>query len=767
MLSALDADLVGRDRRLPGLRVVLDTDALGAAVHQAFPAAGVTGVSPAYARYKPGVSCLVRADVHGKDGVWSLCAKAYAPDAPHLKRALSRHPGARAERAPVLLPNFAIVLRPFPFDDTLRALERLSDPGECLRMLRRTWASVPDTGATLRTLAYKPERRWAGALDVNQATVATFKFHAGTAHDRACRGAAAFRSRDRLLVAATLGHSERHRAIALEWIQGHPLLDHLDDTGAAQMARVGEALATLHAQTSTKLIPAERGRIPGALVALGRDLAFVWPAITRRAAELADRLAGCLMEDRSDMRPTHGDFYAKQVLVCGDQIAFLDMDDAAIDEAEIDLGNFIAHLELESLRGRLSRSQVARATDALLNGYGSVSGGSRLDRIRIHTAAALFRLLPRPFRSREQNWADQTEAILNRSECLARMDSGTTRRCGPNAARTSFDSTQGALGALADPALPMLKAALDPEAAERAFVDALGETVAVRRARVTRHKWGRRCLIEYDVETRDGAFTWIGKMRTRGCDHRAARVQSALERSGFGHDSASGVSVPPVIGCVTPLSLWLQKKVEGRRVTELLTQDGAASVAAAAVRAVRHLHRSDVAPSRMHGPDDELRVLDDRLSQVANLNPTWRRRLMHVMDDCRRQAARLVGRSMSHLHRDFYPDQVIVNHGRVFLIDLDTYAFGDAALDAGNFLAHVIEGGLRAPNGDGLLSDVNAAIVAGYRGGRSHWTEDQEALDFYTTVALARLVHVSTLLPERRAFTRRILEAVEARIQER
>jgi streptomycin 6-kinase len=549
--------------------------------------------------------------------------------------------------------------------------------------------------------------------------------------------------------------------IAQEWLPGEPLLACLQKTIPHNARWVGEALAALHAHCYRKLATTPADRMSGNLAGLALDVAFVWPTIKRRATALAAQLARRLVDGRSEVRPTHGDFYAKQVLVSGDQVAFLDLDDAAMDEAEIDLGNFIAHLELEALRGRLTPSQVAEASDAFVEGYASLAGSLNLERIRIHTAAALFRLLPRPFRSRLPDWPEQTEAILNRAESLASDDAGTRRPSAVPRARGRFDRVSDPFGALADPALPMLEAAVNPETAERAIAEALEMSVAVRRTRITRHKAGRRCVIEYDVETHSGASTWIGKMRARGCDGRTAQVQAALERSGFDRESATGVSVPHVIGCVTPLRLWLQEKVPGRSVADLLAQDEGARVAADAVRAVRQLHSSPVVPSRSHQLDDELRVLDERLAEVGNLIPAWRSRLKQLMAGCRNQARRLAPQPVRHLHRDFYADQVIVNQGRVYLLDLDTYAAGDEALDAGNFLAHVIESRLRAPNGTGPSPAVDAAIVAGCLAGRSCGID---ALDFYTTVALARLVHVSTRLPERRPFTSRILEAVEARL---
>ena len=83
-------------------------------------------------------------------------------------------------------------------------------------------------------------------------------------------------------------------------------------------------------------------------------------------------------------------------------------------------------------------------------------------------------------------------------------------------------------------------------------------------------------------------------------------------------------------------------------------------------------------PSAIHQLADELRVLDDRLAESA-ICFLWRRRLTQLIAGCRNLAGRL-GCQMRHLHRDFYADQVIVNQGQVYLLDLDTYAAGDEAL---------------------------------------------------------------------------------------
>ena len=109
-------------------------------------------------------------------------------------------------------------------------------------------------------------------------------------------------------------------------------------------------------------------------------------------------------------------------------------------------------------------------------------------------------------------------------------------------------------GAVADPALPTLKLALDPQEGKRTFKRGLpglakNGVVSVKFIRVIRHKPGKRCVIEYDVRVeRPGVprrkMILVGKVRARRFGNEGYRLQRAIWQSGFGKDSAEGVSVP-------------------------------------------------------------------------------------------------------------------------------------------------------------------------------------------------------------------------------
>lgn len=84
----------------------------------------------------------------------------------------------------------------------------------------------------------------------------------------------------------------------------------------------------------------------------------------------------------------HRDFYDKQILLSGSEVVLLDMDTACRGDAEIDLGNFCAHLELRALQFSASGA-FTDLGHVLLNAYPLEAD---LERVSWYRAAALLRL---------------------------------------------------------------------------------------------------------------------------------------------------------------------------------------------------------------------------------------------------------------------------------------------------------------------------------------------------------------------------------------
>ena len=328
-------------------------------------------------------------------------------------------------------------------------------------------------------------------------------------------------------------------------------------------------------------------------------------------------------------------------------------------------------------------------------------------------------------------------------------------------------------GITADAALGDMARALRPEEMEPRLAAALrdGDSgvrgASLRHIRVVRHKAGRRCLVEYDLEVirENGAaegVTLIGKARA---GHRPETVfarQQALTAAGFREDSADGISVPDAVACFPDLNLWLQRKVPGLPLGSLLGSNEAGRLATRVAEAACKVHRCGIPTRRVHTMADEVRILRERLPAVAQAQPRWSGRIDRLLAACERLASGTPEPAPTGIHRDFYHDQVIVSGERLYLIDFDLYCVGDPGVDIGNFLAHVEEQALRDAGDLAAYGGFVRPMLARYL--ELAGADKAAAVDAYARLTLVRHIHLSSLFPDRRRLTPVLLEICEQRL---
>lgn len=210
------------------------------------------------------------------------------------------------------------------------------------------------------------------------------------------------------------------------------------------------------------------------------------------------------------------------------------------------------------------------------------------------------------------------------------------------------------------------------------------------------------------------------------------------------HKVASGVTV------------W--SEAPGRSLYELLGQAGLSRYARLVGRALRSLHdgqRCWCLPE--HDAGAEQRVLTawlGRLEAFAShrVPPGWVTRRVRELLEEPASAARLI-------HRDFYDRQAVIDaFGQVALIDLDTLALGEPALDLANALVHlelrVLQGRCRART----AAEAATALMEGY--GPDPGT--QLRLPAYAAASRLRLYCVYSFRPAWHSCTEGLLERLEA-----
>ena len=203
--------------------------------------------------------------------------------------------------------------------------------------------------------------------------------------------------------------------------------------------------------------------------------------------------------------------------------------------------------------------------------------------------------------------------------------------------------------------------------------------------------------------------------------------------------------------------MWLQEFIEDATPCRVESADFVSQQARVAELLAR-LHRTPLSPAKHHTPRDEMRLLEARLSQLDQDRPAWRRRIDAVRIATRRIADRLaVANPLTTIHRDFYPDQVLVSRSRTVLLDLDLCCVGPPELDVGNYIGHLREYAIRFP----VHRSACALAEREFTRACMEMTPglSPREVESWAILTLARHISLSTQLPGRGHTTCKLVEA--------
>ncbi|KIC47830.1 hypothetical protein RA29_18460 [Tateyamaria sp. ANG-S1] len=647
-----------------------------------------------YLNYKPRTNCVAGlVPVDGSLGAW--VAMTYPRSRwPEIR---NRPKWNNGPQKAVYLDDACTVFVPLALERRLRKARQLSDDTSRTALLSRLGlANHP-----LRILRYKPGRRIVLRADGPHGPIAVIKMHADRAtYDRAFAGAVYANA---MGGPAVIGTAPDDLAIATAWTPGHALSP---QSAPRDFNLAGAMLAQHHVMGPKDKLSDWK---PPALHQTVQTVSTLMPELETQAQRLASQLPEL---DASELVALHGDFSADQVIRDGHVTVILDWDRAARGPAARDLGSALARLDLDEIEG----FETGEARTALLEGYGAVRTLPPGKVIAAHRAHALFALAVEAFRARSADWDQQMRSVLGRVEEICQ--------------NPPIPATKGTI--------PGLAKALEPEHMRTGF----GKKP--KAITLTRLKPGRRAMVQYVLP--DGQVL-LGKLRAKGADRNAPHFQSKLRAAGL--DGCDGVGVAAVTGTVDDPAIWLQEQVPGHALIDV--QDGSAPAKRDAMRrtgrALAKLHGTPVQTTRQWTHADEWAVLEKALSGGPH-------------DDLLSLAkARLDGLPRAPhvgLHRDFYFDQVLVTPDTIWLVDLDLYAVGDAAIDLGNFLAHLDELALRHGEDPSHFAALQDAFLQGYSDLAS--LPDMQRVNSFRWISLARHIAIAARFPDRR----HAIPAVEA-----
>ena len=735
-----DQALIDRDPALPGLALLLDDHALSTALAAQLP--GLKTARVTYLRYKPQTHCLATLQLdHDDGGRHTLWAKAL-PAASHDWQWQSERLTKRARRGGIslALPASYLILASPEHD-------------------RRLKTALPPGAAILR---YKPERRLVARLDEQLLRYTTASDYSATRHaiqiGAACGGAP--------LTAC----DDTQHLLQTAWLPG----DTLSTPTSAELRQTGALLATLHRAPVPADLP-PRGDENTALAQTLATIQTISPAHSARVRALIQRTADGLAHTYSVPCHNHGDLSPDQTLREADgNLRLIDWDNTCLAAPESDLGTYLGKTHARTA------IPVQELAAALLHDYNAPCDRAALYH---YTAAALIRLLPEGFRQRRRDWPQHLERLLTSAEHLERIDnlnppplrSGGGIGAPHEKGECLFHGNPGwGCEKSRSDESHELHPANDPAYMQAALRAALAQPALILRdLTVLRHKAGRRALIAYTIENTDGVpQTILGKQRAKGVDKHGYRIQRALWQQGF---DLPGVAVPETLAILPAARLWLQRQVAGEPATHQLTPNSPPALWAHIGAALASLHRANIASKRRWTIADELTLLHDRLEKAAALRPPLAARIRALLPALTALGTTLADRPLCGIHRDCYPDQILTspypgvgakNHEvpiTLTWLDLDLYAHGDPALDAGNFLAHMTEHALRHYHDATALAAQEEALARQWLAD-SPLPTDAPTLAAWTTLALARHIYLSTQFPAREHTTAPLLALCEQRL---
>ncbi len=421
---AAASDLIRRDTGIPGLELILDPARLLTDLDGALDCTRVNDIKLVYLRYKPGMNCLARYRVQTDEYIIHAHAKAFGQDANNkLKKSLQR-PVVDGVLGPgrVALGERQIVFSTFPNDAKLASLQRLGSKNLQQRLFQRIFG--PQSGWRDSTpgpaLNYKPERRYVTRLTQTDSESALLKFYSVRGFDQARTLNRKLRDNREGFYPETIGKSRKHAAIAYRWQPGVTLRQqHIDgNLSMDTLAAAACSLADLHRSAQQGLSPARPDEQAQKLHELAVQTGYLLPILQQRSMRVALQLTDWLTAQVPVTQPVHGDFYDKQVIVDQGKTALIDLDTIHLDNPLLDLGNYIAHLEKQSIDQSITPNDLSTHRDSLLQAYEQSAGSICPDQLKHYIALGLFSLIHQPFRDWTANWPTQTEQLLARVEAL-------------------------------------------------------------------------------------------------------------------------------------------------------------------------------------------------------------------------------------------------------------------------------------------------------------------------------------------------------------
>jgi aminoglycoside phosphotransferase (APT) family kinase protein len=282
-----------------------------------------------------------------------------------------------------------------------------------------------------------------------------------------------------------------------------------------------------------------------------------------------------------------------------------------------------------------------------------------------------------------------------------------------------------------------------------------GIRVALQRpeAALVSHRPGRRAVVRVDAPTQTSFIKIVEPARI---DRLITTLRTAATAEG------DDLRVPHITAIDEPHGCLEMTSIPGDPLSSIHEGESFSRALEAAGAALRLLHNARPPESwtaRCHGPEAEFESLSRWLDFATTFAPDVAKRARPLIESLRASMPEAGLETM--IHRDFHEGQVIVTEGRAGIIDFETLALGDSALDIGNMIAHLEWRSLTTRDVKSRTVQWTASLLSGYAGQPSDSLPGfttVASIDWYRRMSHVRLLCVHAFRPGSLAALRRALD---------
>ncbi len=278
----------------------------------------------------------------------------------------------------------------FPNDRKIANLNQLVDiPRDLAELFTPRWTKSS-------VVAYAPEKcATVQCLSEQEDLLAYAKVYSDDHHQTCVRTYTALRQsgeseRVEIHFPQMIYHSTEHHILVLQALPGRRMADVQGREVYGAFARLGQALASLHALPVPAHLPEFPRFIRPHLQLAASNIGFVRPELAQMASELCDQLCNKKKELGEENVFLHGDVHPKNGILLEKGTALIDLDQASVGPAAADLGSLLAALRYERHIGQLTEPAECALANAFLTGYQQFGMLPDTESLRWHMAAALF-----------------------------------------------------------------------------------------------------------------------------------------------------------------------------------------------------------------------------------------------------------------------------------------------------------------------------------------------------------------------------------------